>query len=286
MKYVLQKAGNISLISVRICLGVLFAFSGIIKIFNLVLFQETIEMFNILPQYSKTFTILIPAAETVAGIFLLFGIYKKVSSFILCALTAGFSAAVLINLLNGHIFDCGCFGPLKLFSDISWGKIAFNMILISGLLLVFIKDKAVTDFFDQSKVVLTLTFLAGFLIYTPFSNTTWAYVVHIKNIEDIDWQKAEMIVKNGNGILFDARTKDLYENEHVPAALFLPVIEFADYYSKYNIDDKNTPLIIYCSAADCASAKRVGFKLIARGYRNIFTISGGFEEWEKMQSSL
>jgi len=42
---------------IRISIGLIFMLSGIAKMTDLVLFEETIVEFNILQQYSKLFTI-------------------------------------------------------------------------------------------------------------------------------------------------------------------------------------------------------------------------------------
>lgn len=49
----------------RIFIGVIFIFSGIAKLIDLVSFKEAILNFNILPQYSNLFTVIIPFFELV-----------------------------------------------------------------------------------------------------------------------------------------------------------------------------------------------------------------------------
>ena len=103
----------------RIIIGLLFIASSILKMTDLILFEETIELFNIFPQYSKLLAIAIPSFELVSGIFLVLGIFKKAAAIVLSSLTLVFTFAIWLNLIEGYIFDCGCFGPLEFFSKVS-----------------------------------------------------------------------------------------------------------------------------------------------------------------------
>jgi len=262
-------------------IGVLFLFSGTIKIFNLILFQETIELYNIFPQYSTLFTVLIPGVEIVAGIFLIIGIFRKVAIYTLIPLLLIFIIAIWVNLREGFIFNCGCFGPLNILSEISWRKIIFNIVLLLCLFFILFKDKKKYDLYAHFKVLIITLFFISVLIYIPFSNSAWEYAINIGNIRKIDWKTAISLVDNKNAVLFDARINELYKKEHVPGALSLPVLEFSKYFEKYNLSSANTFIIVYCGSEDCSSAPRTSFKLIARGFKNVFTVTGGFSEWKK-----
>ena len=137
---------------IRISTGLLFALSGLLKISDLVLFEESVVLFNILPQYSKLFAIIIPSFEVIAGIFLIIGIFRKATIVVLIPLILSFTFAIWINLRQGFIFDCGCFGPLQFFSIISTGKLLFNVAIIISLALVLFKDKEGVDLLNHLKI--------------------------------------------------------------------------------------------------------------------------------------
>lgn len=269
----------ILLIVLRISLGLLFAFSGILKMYDPVLFEEAIVAFNIFPEYSKLLALIIPSFEAVAGVFLIIGIFRKAATVLLLPLVLSFTFAIWINLREGYIFDCGCFGPFQLFSRISTGKILFNIVLIIGLALVFIKDTKKVDLLNHLKIVVSCALFLAMLIYIPFSNSSWAYSIGIKNIKEIDWKTANVLLQNNHAVLFDARTIDRYEKEHVPGALPLPFLDFSKYFKEYDELNKDAFIIVYCDGKDCSAATRTSFKLIARGYRNIFKVIGGFDAW-------
>jgi rhodanese-related sulfurtransferase/uncharacterized membrane protein YphA (DoxX/SURF4 family) len=251
-----------------------------LKIFDLVLFEETIVLFNVFPRYSKLFTVIIPSFEVIAGVFLIIGIFRKAAIVVLIPLILSYIFAIWINLRQGFIFDCGCFGPLEIFSRISTGKLLFNVAIIIGLALVFFKDREDVDLLNHLKIVVTYGLFITMLIYIPFSNVSWAYTINTKNIKDIDWETANILIKN-NAVLFDARTNDRYKKAHVPGALSLPFLDFNKYFKKYDKLSKDAFIIVYCDGKDCSAATRTSFKLIARGYKNIFKVTGGFDAWNK-----
>lgn len=259
--------------------GLIFASAGLVKMFDLVLFEETFVMFNILPQYSKLFSIIIPSLEVVAGAFLIIGIFRKAATIVLVPLVLSFTFAIWINLRQGFTFDCGCFGPLNILSKISTEKLLFNITLVLCLALVFFKDKEKADLLNHLKILLTYAFFIAILIYIPFSNHAWEYTINIKNIVDIDWETANIMIKNNDAVLFDTRTNNQYEKEHVPSALSLPYLDFNKYFRKYDKLSKDAIIIVYCDGKDCSAATRTGYKLIARGYKNIFKVKGGLDAW-------
>lgn len=266
----------------RISIGILFTLAGIVKMSNLVLFEETIELFNVFPQYSKLFSIIIPSIEVVAGIFLILGIFRKAAIVVLIPLVFSFTFAIWVNLRGGFIFDCGCFGPLNILSRISTEKILFNFVLIGGLLLAFIKETEKVNLINHIKILMTYAVFIAILVYIPYSNTSWSYTINKKNIKKIEWKTAYNLIKNNQAILFDARTIERYKKKHVPGALLLPVLDFDKYFKKYDDElSKDTVIIAYCDGKDCSAATRIIFKLIARGYTNVSTISGGFDAWNE-----
>lgn len=95
------------------------------------------------------------------------------------------------------------------------------------------------------------------------------------------WADAKPLVKAGQVVLVDARTKPNYEASHIPGAISLPESsgpeELAAFQKKY---DSNTPLIVYCASESCSLSKRLADKLIQYyGYRSVRYMTGGYQEW-------
>ena len=58
-------------------------------------------------------------------------------------------------------------------------------------------------------------------------------------------------------------------------------MEFDKYFRRYTkFLKKDSLIILYCDGNDCFTAKATGLKFIARGYKNIFVVPGGFDAWK------
>lgn len=269
---------------IRISIGILFIFSGILKMTDLISFHDTIELFNILPrQFINAATIFIPSAELICGLWLVLNIFKKGSITILIGLLTLFVIAVGISLIRGSEYDCGCFGPLQIFNSISINKILLNICLAGLLTLVFYKEKVKIDIHEQFKVVMTYSLFIAFIINIPFNNTNLEHIIIGKNIKKIDFNEALELIEKENAVLFDARAPERYKKEHVPGALSLPFFKFNEYYEKYKNFDKNRLVLVYCDALDCTAAQRVAYKLVGRSFINVFIIGEGWEGWKKLK---
>lgn len=95
----------------RVILGYLFIYAGMVKIIDPAGFAESILNYRMTPIFLVNFfAIIIPWIEVVTGIFLIFGISSKESSFIIGALLIIFNIMISIAVLRGLNIDCGCFG--------------------------------------------------------------------------------------------------------------------------------------------------------------------------------
>ncbi len=115
---------NMILIIVRIIIGVMFVISGSIKMTNLIVFRDTINLFNIIPEnFNNLITILIPSIELLSGIFLVLNLFKKGVISLLIPLLIIFAFAIGINVYRGESFDCVTLPP----------KVDPDSILVQGL---------------------------------------------------------------------------------------------------------------------------------------------------------
>ena len=44
---------------------------------------------------------------------------------------------------------------------------------------------------------------------------------------------------------------------------------------------KNSEYVIFCSSEGCATSRKVGQAMIAKGFTHVHVLTGGVEEWEK-----
>jgi len=131
---------------IRIILGLLFLFSGLIKIYDFESFALAVKLFKIIPQQiNYLFSIIIVSLEVICGIYLVLGIFIEYSLTILYSLIFLFSIALLkVLLLKENNFSCNCFGIFSEYmGEISVWNIIFSLFLFGLLtfLISFYKDK-------------------------------------------------------------------------------------------------------------------------------------------------
>jgi uncharacterized membrane protein YphA (DoxX/SURF4 family) len=94
----------------RVVLGVLFVYSGLIKIADPPGFAQMIWNYRILPAaLVSPAALVLPWLEVVAGALLVAGLWRRSAALILGLLLAVFAAGIALNLYRGNPIDCGCF---------------------------------------------------------------------------------------------------------------------------------------------------------------------------------
>ena len=92
-------------------------------------------------------------------------------------------------------------------------------------------------------------------------------------------------MKHPGIMILDARSKEDFDEAHIPGARSLPEDACAE---QYTLVLQNHPfdqeLVVYCSGSECESAEDVAIFLQAVGYTNTKVYSGGWEEWEELGS--
>jgi uncharacterized membrane protein YphA (DoxX/SURF4 family) len=136
----------------RIIIGVLFIFSGLIKVNDPVglsyKMQEFFEVWNlhVLNDYALVFAIVMNAFEVVAGVAVLVGWQMRLFSWLLLVLIVFFTFLTGYALFSGKIKTCGCFGDcIPLTAAQSFAKDLILLVLILFVLLQYQKVKAVVS---------------------------------------------------------------------------------------------------------------------------------------------
>jgi uncharacterized membrane protein YphA (DoxX/SURF4 family) len=123
----------------RLIIGGLFIYAGVIKIADPLGFARDIQNYRILPPAACLFIALIlPWFEALSGAFLIVGIFKRTSAWLLSFLLAGFIVLVIITMARGLDVDCGCFGSLSRKAD---GR----LILEDALMLFMVLEVALSN---------------------------------------------------------------------------------------------------------------------------------------------
>jgi uncharacterized membrane protein YphA (DoxX/SURF4 family) len=153
---------------IRIIVGVLFIFSGLIKANDPTglsyKMQEFFEVWglNFLDNYTLAFALIMNGFEIVAGVAVLLGWQMKTFSWLLLLLIIFFTFLTGYALFSGKIKTCGCFGDcIPLSAKQSFIK---DLILLVLIIIIFITKDAISPLFNKagstSFIVLTILFCA------------------------------------------------------------------------------------------------------------------------------
>ena len=100
-------------IALRLILGGVFIFAGVLKIYEPGKFAQDIGNYRIVPHdLLNLFAITLPWVEVLAGLFLIFGIWFRASAVVVLGMTVMFFVAISSALARGLNIECGCFGTV------------------------------------------------------------------------------------------------------------------------------------------------------------------------------
>lgn len=167
---------NYLLIAIRLFVGVLFIFSGLIKAndpsglaYKMGEFFEVWAKEGYMPSlmhslnnYALLFSILMIVFEIVAGVALIIGYRFKLFAYLILLLTIFFTFLTGYALFSGNIKECGCFGDcIKLQANESFMK---DLILLALLLILVLFRKHVKQSFGQmgANLIMVLSLVFSF----------------------------------------------------------------------------------------------------------------------------
>lgn len=106
------------------------------KLADLHAFRFAIERYALVPQsVARALALLLPPVEALAGAMLLLPYTRGAGAALAAALIAFVTAAVVVNLLRGHVdIDCGCNGAGHR-QRLSWALVARNAALLAACAL-------------------------------------------------------------------------------------------------------------------------------------------------------
>lgn len=158
----------------RIIVGLLFIFSGLIKANDpLGLSYKMDEFFEVwhmtwMAPYSLALSVLMIGFEIIAGVAVLLGYAYRLFSFLLLLLITFFTSLTAYVLFSGKIKECGCFGDcIKISNEETFFK---DVVLLVMIIILFIFRKRVQPLFGKytstSLLILTVFFAFGIQWWT------------------------------------------------------------------------------------------------------------------------
>lgn len=127
------------LTGIRVVLGSVFVWSGILKIREPLEFAQNVANYRIFPaEISFLAGIVLPWVELICGVLLIIGLFRNAGALILVGLLCAFLVLIVTTMIRGIDVDCGCFGPIGrkvdyflLLTDTVLLYLAFNIFLSS-----------------------------------------------------------------------------------------------------------------------------------------------------------
>jgi len=122
---------SISVLVVRVIIGLLFLIGGLLKVPRLKKFFVTVVQYGILKgTLARVFAYTLPFAEVIVGILLLTGFYLPLFSVLaLLMLLVSTFGVVYALLRKNKMDDCGCYGGVVKV-PVGWKKVVENLVFI------------------------------------------------------------------------------------------------------------------------------------------------------------
>jgi uncharacterized membrane protein YphA (DoxX/SURF4 family) len=97
-------------LAVRLALGGVFVYAGVVKIIEPVSFAGSIAAYQLLPYFANFLVAaVLPWLEVFCGLLLIIGCRLKAAALIIILLNLVFMAALTAAIVRGLDIDCGCF---------------------------------------------------------------------------------------------------------------------------------------------------------------------------------
>jgi len=130
-------------LAARWILGLTFIYASSYKILSPADFARMVYGYNLFPgDLINLIAIIVPFLELIAGLALIIGIYPRSAAIIINILLLTFITLLVINLIRGHEFDCGCFSAgqsghpggsgLMLIRDLIYFFLGMLIVLLKG----------------------------------------------------------------------------------------------------------------------------------------------------------
>ena len=101
-------------LAARLILGLTFIYASFHKILSPEEFAKIVYGYGLFPHVSiNLIAIIIPFLKLVCGLALVIGFYPRSAAIIVNMMLLAFIAALTINIIRGHEFDCGCFSAAQ-----------------------------------------------------------------------------------------------------------------------------------------------------------------------------
>jgi len=138
IRYSPVNSRSITLLILRIALGVIFIYAAVGKIADPGRFAGDIAAYRLLPVFTvNILALVLPYVELLTGLGLLTGVWVDAASAIASALITIFLIAALSAMARGLNIECGCF-TLSGTGKVGWDLIARDTLMLTTAIVVFL----------------------------------------------------------------------------------------------------------------------------------------------------
>ena len=205
---------NAVLAIARIVFGITFVFSGFVKAVDPVGFAYKIEDYLISFQLLEfiplalTFAVGLILLEFLLGVFILLGLYRKITSTLALLFMAVMTPMTLYIALANPVADCGCFGDALIISN--WATFYKNIVLLALSIVLVVYSNRILPLFS-AKSAKSKNYFLGFVFL--FSLLFCLY--NILYLPIMDFRPYKVGVNIPEQMQDDLSKGDVYENIYI-----------------------------------------------------------------------
>lgn len=202
---------NIVLTAARILFGITFVFSGFVKAVDPIGFAYKIEdyliAFQLIPfiPLALTFAVTLILVELLLGVFILLGLYRKLSTAMGVLFMAVMTPMTLYIALKNPVEDCGCFGDALVISN--WDTFYKNIVLVLLAVLLLVYHKRIKPLFTNKSKGLVVGFVFLFSLLFCLYNILYLPIM--------DFRPYKVGVNIAEQMENDVSNGDVYENIYI-----------------------------------------------------------------------
>ena len=202
---------NIVLTAARILFGITFVFSGFVKAVDPIGFAYKIEdyliAFQLIPfiPLALTFAVALILVELLLGVFILLGLYRKLSTAMGVLFMAVMTPMTLYIAIKNPVEDCGCFGDALVISN--WDTFYKNIVLVLLAVLLLVYHKRIKPLFTNKGKGLVVGFVFLFSLLFCLYNIFYLPIM--------DFRPYKVGVNIAEQMENDVSNGDVYENIYI-----------------------------------------------------------------------
>ncbi|MDX1577996.1 MAG: rhodanese-like domain-containing protein [Gemmatimonadota bacterium] len=99
-------------------------------------------------------------------------------------------------------------------------------------------------------------------------------------MDTVTTEEMERMLEDPDTLVINVLDEEQFERAHLPESESVPLSE-PDFVDRVEalVQDKDTPVVVYCAGPDCDASPRAAKMLTRAGFARVFDYEGGMEAW-------